>query len=69
MIANKKKEDLQTKRHLDRHYQDMIDRIISQIKAGTAPWQKSWKPDQEVLPRSLATGRKRPPQNKKSDGD
>ena len=24
-------------------YNDFADRIISQIKAGTAPWQKPWK--------------------------
>jgi len=45
------------KKYLDLHYKDFADRIISQIEAGTAPWQKPWKPGQQVLPQSLATGR------------
>ena len=42
-------------KYLDPHYKDLADRIIAQIKAGTAPWQKPWKPGQQVLPESLAT--------------
>ena len=40
---------------LTRTTKDLADRIIAQIKAGTAPWQKPWKPGQQVLPESLAT--------------
>ena len=33
------------------------DQIIEQIKRGTAPWQKPWKPGERVLPRNLDTDR------------
>lgn len=32
-----------------RHYNDLVDRMISQIKAGIAPWQKPWKPGRRLL--------------------
>ena len=41
---------------LDLHYKDFADRIIAQIKTGTAPWQKPWQLGREVLPQSIATG-------------
>ena len=44
------------KNRLDLHYKDFADRIISQIKDGTAPWQKPWQFGREVLPQSIATG-------------
>ena len=33
------------------------DQIIKQIKRGTAPWQKPWKPGERLLPRNLDTDR------------
>lgn len=35
-------------------YKDLVDRMISQIKAGAAPWQKPWKPARLPLPITLA---------------
>ena len=31
--------------------------IIEQIKKGTAPWQKPWKPGEQSSPSNLATGK------------
>ena len=31
--------------------------IIEQIKKGTAPWQKPWKPGEQHSPSNLATGK------------
>ena len=31
--------------------------IIEQIKHGTAPWQKPWKPGEQSSPSNLATGK------------
>ena len=33
------------------------ERIARQIEAGTAPWQKPWKPGETFLPRNASTGR------------
>ena len=57
MADKKQSKTRDGKKYLDQHYKDFADRIISLIKAGTAPWQKPWKPGQQVLPQSLATGR------------
>ena len=57
MADKKQKKAPVGNKYLDLHYKDFAERIISQIKAGTAPWQKPWKPGEQVLPHSLATGR------------
>src|SRR5271166_106585 len=46
--------------HLPRdHYQDVTDRIIAALEAGTPPWRKPWDPDKAggpAMPRNAATG-------------
>ena len=37
-------------------HRDFADRLIEQIKAGTAPFQKAWKPGERSLPENLRTG-------------
>ena len=39
------------------YYKQFADRIIEQMEKGVAPWQKPWKPGQQVVPQSLSTGR------------
>ena len=39
------------------YYKEFADRIIKQMEKGTAPWQKSWKPGEVAVPRSLSTDR------------
>ena len=41
------------------HYQEVTDRIISALEAGTPPWRKPWDPDKAggpAMPRNAATG-------------
>ncbi|MDE0473052.1 MAG: zincin-like metallopeptidase domain-containing protein [Gammaproteobacteria bacterium] len=40
-----------------RYYGKFADMAIRQMEAGTAPWQRPWKPGEEVLPRNAITGR------------
>ena len=37
-------------------HEEVADRLVEQIKAGTAPWQKPWEPGEEVLPHNASTG-------------
>lgn len=39
-------------------YRRFADKIIDQIKRGTAPWQKSWKAGERSLPQNVSTGRR-----------
>ena len=39
------------------YHKGFTDQIIAQIKEGTAPWQKPWKPGERALPENLTTGR------------
>ena len=32
--------------------------LIEQIKAGVAPWQKPWKPGEQISPENFSTGQK-----------
>ena len=34
------------------------DEIIDQIKRGVAPWQKPWKPGEQISAENLSTGKK-----------
>ena len=47
-------------RHAPRdHYQEVTDRIIAALEAGTPPWRKPWDPDKAggpAMPRNAATG-------------
>ena len=43
------------------HYQELTDRIIAALEAGTRPWQKPWDPDKAggpSMPVNAATGRR-----------
>ena len=39
------------------YHQQFTEPIIRALKAGTAPWQKAWQPDQRILPRNFSSGR------------
>ena len=41
------------------HYQEVTDRIIAALEAGTPPWRRPWDPDKSggpAMPRNAATG-------------
>jgi antirestriction protein ArdC len=41
------------------HYQEVTDRVIAALEAGTPPWRKPWDPDKAggpAMPRNAATG-------------
>jgi antirestriction protein ArdC len=41
------------------HYQEITDRIIAALEAGTPPWRRPWDPDKAggpAMPRNAATG-------------
>lgn len=41
------------------HYQEVTNRIIAALEAGTPPWRKPWDPDKAggpAMPRNAATG-------------
>ena len=43
------------------HYQEVTDRIIAALEAGTPPWRRPWDPDKAggpAMPRNAATGRR-----------
>jgi antirestriction protein ArdC len=43
------------------YYQEVTDRIISALEAGTPPWRKPWDPDKAggpAMPRNAATGQR-----------
>ena len=41
----------------DEYHRQFADRVIEQIRQGTAPWQKPWGPGERVLPANVDTGR------------
>ena len=41
----------------EEYHRRFADRIIEQIRRGTAPWQKPWGPGERVLPSNVGTGR------------
>ena len=41
-----------------RYHSKFAQTAIAQIEAGTAPWQRTWKAEQPVLPRNAITGRR-----------
>ena len=41
----------------DEYHRKFADRVIEQIKQGTAPWQKPWAPGERVLPANVDTDR------------
>lgn len=38
-------------------HQQVADKLIEQIQAGTAPWQKPWVPGQSIMPVNPTTGK------------
>ena len=43
------------------HYQEVTDRIIAALEAGTPPWRKPWDPDKAggpAMPRNATTGQR-----------
>jgi antirestriction protein ArdC len=43
------------------HYQEVTDRIIAALEAGTPPWRRPWNPDKTggpAMPRNAATGQR-----------
>ena len=38
--------------------QKVSDEIIDQIKRGVAPWQKPWKPGEQISAENFSTGQK-----------
>jgi antirestriction protein ArdC len=43
------------------HYQEVTDRVIAALEAGTPPWRKPWDPDKTggpAMPRNAATGQR-----------
>src|ERR1700688_1301365 len=43
------------------HYQEVTDRIIEALEAGTPPWRRPWDPDKAggpAMPRNAATGQR-----------
>lgn len=40
------------------YHRQVADKLIEQLKAGTAPFQKPWKPGERTLPENLSTGRR-----------
>ena len=36
--------------------EEVADRLVEQIKSGTAPWQQPWEAGEEVLPHNASTG-------------
>ena len=56
----KRQPEKNTPRKPDRteeYHRQFADQIIQQIRQGTAPWQKPWKPGEGVLPSNIDTGR------------
>jgi antirestriction protein ArdC len=48
-------------RALRDHYQEVTDRIIEALEAGTPPWRKPWDPDKAggpAMPRNATTGQR-----------
>ena len=41
----------------DEYHQKFADQIVEQIRQGTAPWQKPWKPGEDNLPKNLSSGK------------
>ena len=51
----------QTNRAPRDHYQEVTDRIIAALEAGTPPWRKPWDPDKAggpAMPRNATTGQR-----------
>ena len=39
------------------YHEEFAARIIKALQAGTAPWQKPWKPGERILPHNFQSGR------------
>ena len=45
------------KEKADEYHEQFAARIIKALEAGTAPWQKPWKPGERILPHNFQSGR------------
>ena len=45
------------KEKTSKYHEEFAARVIKALEAGTAPWQKPWKPGERILPHNFATGR------------
>ena len=54
MVDKKQTRTPDGERSYRRHYKGLVDRMVSQIEAGAAPWRKPWKPGRLALPVTLA---------------
>jgi antirestriction protein ArdC len=60
-ITNSGSRGLRTNRAPRDHYQEVTDRIIAALEAGTPPWRRPWDPDKTggpPMPRNAATGQR-----------
>ena len=60
-ITNSENRGLRTGRAPRDHYQEVTDRIIAALEAGTPPWRRPWDPDKTggpAMPRNAATGQR-----------
>ncbi len=60
-ITNSESRGLRTNRAPRDHYQEVTDRIIAALEAGTPPWRRSWDPDKSggpAMPCNAATGQR-----------
>lgn len=56
-MSNRQTTGRESQRH--DHYQDVTQRIIADLEAGTPPWRRPWDPDQcggPAMPRNAVTG-------------
>ena len=42
---------------VDAYHQQFAEKMIKAIEAGTAPWQKPWKPGEQISPQNFTTDR------------
>jgi antirestriction protein ArdC len=60
-ITNFENRGLRTSRAPRDHYQEVTDRIIAALEAGTPPWRRPWDPDKTggpAMPRNASTGQR-----------
>ena len=51
------KTDAPRRDHVGEYHRQFADSIIRQIEAGTAPWQKPWKPGERFMPENAFSGK------------
>ena len=51
------KTDAPRRDHVGEYHRQFADSIVRQIEAGTAPWQKPWKPGERFMPENAFSGK------------